>query len=963
MNPQDRALAIAARIADGSEIDWPALASTAVDRIDDPLLAELKSIAELATLHRAPVRGVGDPAPSRWGNLTLLDVIGEGRFGRVYRAWDTRLQRQVALKVLHAPSSEAESPTRVIEEARLLARVRHPNVLTVHGAEVAGGEVGIWTEFIEGRTLEAIVRDSGPLPVEQATSIGVDLCRALAAVHAAGLLHRDIKAQNVMRETGGRIVLMDFGAGHDLQLLPPRPGDLSGTPLYLAPEIFEGGRPSIASDVYSLSVLLFHLLTGSHPVSGRTLDDVRAGHRGGRIVRLRDVRPDGPAPLVTVIERGLANDPAERYDNAAVFERALTAVNLSSRRSGFSLMTAVVFAAVALAIVAAGVIALNGGGLRDRIRRTFLGAAAVDQGRPAVRRIRTPDPSSTMSRPSHDGRYFSFVDTKGNVIVWDAPANKADTVVAAGAEVGLSSLMSPDGAKVAYASSSSSGASYQLSVVQRNGLWPETIVGRETVYEPEPIDWSGDGRDILCLFKQKDGQADLVLQPAEGGSPRRLMTFEKDAPEEFSLSRDGRFVVYFAKAGNSETSPMNLMILATNGAEPIVLFAGGPHDSSPVWTPDGGHVFFLRRPANPGGPTDGWILPVEGRAATGDASRVIQGIGRAFNVSISESGALAYTVLGRTTDIYTASIDDTRIGDPTRVSSSAIGEHVGPAWSPDGESIAYFTTAAIPGQNEPQRTLTILDIRSGQERSLRPALSNIDGYAPHWLPDSKSVVVASPGPSRDRFGYYRVDVQTSATKFVVAFGPDSTPGFFECSPDGQSLMFVDPARGIVAHPFSGGPEPVVAPQRSPWRIGRFLVSPDGSALAISREAGPEDAPDRQMFEVQVIGGASHELVLAGPRGWAKLQSWIQDSQELVFATYPQNTQVGHFWRIAASGEVPPRDFGWSVNGNTTNPVSLSPDGKRIAYTEQDRFRELWVRDGFMSTLASAPATSGPRINR
>jgi tetratricopeptide (TPR) repeat protein len=122
---------------------------------------------------------------------------------------------------------------------------------------------------------------------------------------------------------------MDFGTVHDLDRLPPREGDLSGTPLYLAPEIFAGGAPSISSDVYALAVLCFYLLTGRHPVPGRTLEDVRTGHRLSPPARLRDIRPDVPEALAAAIERGLAADPAKRHANARTFELALEAARVS----------------------------------------------------------------------------------------------------------------------------------------------------------------------------------------------------------------------------------------------------------------------------------------------------------------------------------------------------------------------------------------------------------------------------------------------------------------------------------------------------------------------------------------------------------------------------------------------------------------------------------------------------------
>ena len=200
-------------------------------------------------------------------------------------------------------------------------------MLTVYGAESLGGQVGIWTEFIDGHTLDRVLADRGPLPAEEVVAIGLDLCRALGAVHAAGLLHRDIKAQNVMRETGGRIVLMDFGTGHDLEAVPSRGGDLSGTPLYLAPEMFAGGAATVASDVYALAVLLYRLLTGRYPVEGRTLDEVRAGHAAGQ-------RPSRslamPRTLMDIITRGLAVDPKHRYADADAFAAALVALQAQS---------------------------------------------------------------------------------------------------------------------------------------------------------------------------------------------------------------------------------------------------------------------------------------------------------------------------------------------------------------------------------------------------------------------------------------------------------------------------------------------------------------------------------------------------------------------------------------------------------------------------------------------------------
>ena len=255
------------------------------------------------------------PEGATWGSLRVLERVGQGAFGDVYRAWDSRLDREVALKLIRRLESLDSIASHVIDEGRLLARVRHPNVVTVYGADRIDGRVGLWMEFVRGRTLEAVLREQGPFGAEEATLIGLDLCRALSAVHGAGLIHRDVKAQNVMREAGGRIVLMDFGTGRDD--LSDRPADVAGTPLYVAPEVLGGAPATAESDIYSVGVLLFHLVTGSYPVKGRTAADLREAHgqRAPRVVArcatgsLRRVRPGGRMragrrPRQAVRERG-----------------------------------------------------------------------------------------------------------------------------------------------------------------------------------------------------------------------------------------------------------------------------------------------------------------------------------------------------------------------------------------------------------------------------------------------------------------------------------------------------------------------------------------------------------------------------------------------------------------------------------------------------------------------------------
>ena len=310
--------ALAGAVLDGAPIDWAEAESSA--GADARLVKHLKLVASVARVHRdaVPVASltssgpVSEPAvpPERWGHLRLLELVGRGAFGEVFRAWDTRLDREVALKILAAPAWGRPQRGTIIQEGRLLARVRHPNVVTIHGAEQIGDQVGLWMEFVRGQSLEQLLRQGTVFTSAEVARIGLELAGAVSAVHAAGLLHRDIKAHNVIRAEDGRVVLMDFGTGKELD--DNSSTDLAGTPLYLAPEVLAGRAASVQSDIYSLGVLLYHLLTGSYPVRGGTIRDVRLAHERHDRVALRVSRPDVRPGLARVIERAIDPEPGRR---------------------------------------------------------------------------------------------------------------------------------------------------------------------------------------------------------------------------------------------------------------------------------------------------------------------------------------------------------------------------------------------------------------------------------------------------------------------------------------------------------------------------------------------------------------------------------------------------------------------------------------------------------------------------
>jgi TolB-like protein len=364
-------------VADGEPVDWQALDAAAPDEPSRRRLRHLRLVAGIAEVHRTlpddveartplpPLAQFHDRFP-RWGHLLLLDRIGEGAFGEVYHARDPWLDREVALKLVRPSGAGDVSSMRALKEAQALARVRHPNVVTVHGAHLHDGRVGLWMELLRGQTLEQLLAARGPFDAAEAASIGRDVCGALAAVHAAGLIHRDVKAANVMRDADGRTVLMDFGAGEALEM-PTLRSRLAGTPLYLAPEVHRGRPATVQSDLYAVGVLLFRLVTGEYPVQASSLDDLRAAHEQGERRRLQDLRPGLPAAFVSVVERAIDPVPERRFANASAMQTALAelqgpAVPVPGSRFRLTSWRVLATAAVLAVAIGSGIWAWRGRG-------------------------------------------------------------------------------------------------------------------------------------------------------------------------------------------------------------------------------------------------------------------------------------------------------------------------------------------------------------------------------------------------------------------------------------------------------------------------------------------------------------------------------------------------------------------------------------------------------------------------
>jgi len=296
------------RILDAEPAEWPPLeVQEAGSASELDALQTLSDIARTFRRFESKPRDTAGPLLFRWGHLAVLEKVATGGSGEVYRAWDAGLGTHVALKLLRKDST-APKARAFLDEARRLARIRHHNVLSVYGAGTFDARPGLWCEWIDGQSLAAQVIEQGAMGPEETIVLGMTLCRALGAVHAAGLLHGDVKPENVLRERGGRIVLADLGAGGEPDAVNASLRS-EATPAWLAPEVLKGAMRTQQQDLFSLGGVLQYALTARVPDPARLGADLN--------------RADLPVALHAVIERARARDPAARFGNAAEMENTL----------------------------------------------------------------------------------------------------------------------------------------------------------------------------------------------------------------------------------------------------------------------------------------------------------------------------------------------------------------------------------------------------------------------------------------------------------------------------------------------------------------------------------------------------------------------------------------------------------------------------------------------------------------
>ncbi|MEO7455890.1 MAG: protein kinase [Gemmatimonadaceae bacterium] len=267
---------------------------------------------------------------SRVGKYEIQALVGEGAMGVVYRALDPMLNRSVAVKVMNdALALDEDFRTRFLREARAAGSLQHPNVITVYDCGETDGHLYIAMEFVEGADLEQVIASKIPLTLREKLDLVIGVLNGLGYAHKRGIVHRDMKPENIRVNDDGRALIMDFGIAHTTSSNVTRTGLVLGTPNYMAPEQVTGGEITPQTDIFSVGVVLYELLTNAKPFEGSTLHSV--------LFKIVGEMPTPPDKIVTglradlseVVMKALAKDPADRFASTAEMANALSKISTS----------------------------------------------------------------------------------------------------------------------------------------------------------------------------------------------------------------------------------------------------------------------------------------------------------------------------------------------------------------------------------------------------------------------------------------------------------------------------------------------------------------------------------------------------------------------------------------------------------------------------------------------------------
>ena len=608
------------------------------DRADDDFLEQ--PAADAFQGHSAPPPLVTRLVNALAGRYEIESELAHGGMASVYLARDVRHDRRVAIKVLREELAAAVGAERFLEEIRVTASLQHPSIVPLFDSGSADGLVWYVMPFVEGETLRSRLAREGRLPVETALQLAREMADALEYAHRHGVVHRDVKPENVLLQ-GGHALLADFGIALALEHAGgerlTRTGITLGTPQYMAPEQVAGERAVDArTDVYALGAVLHEMIAGEAPFAAESKQAVLMRVLHEPVVALSTRRSDVPSFLDAAVWRALAKQPDDRFPSAAAFAEALAVPPHGDKKSDpvgskrlVSARAALYAAAAMVAIGLVGGWALARSSLLERwtsgasgaVSAAFDAAAAsvpastenmslsvVDRGGRTQRTIAASRPWTPRFSP--DGRlvaYGAFGTGRSSSDVWVTAVDAGTTRRLTDDENDSNDPQwSADGAAVAYSASAPGGK--DLLMQKMRGGAPTVLATREGTQFAS--DWLRDGSALLVTEETEHNRRDILVQPVDGST---AWPYAATAADETAarVSPDGRWVAYTSdESGRAE---VYLDSYPRPRQRISISSSGGVH---PVWRRDGRELYYWN---------EGALVAVQLRAAGGVALPTVMG--------------------------------------------------------------------------------------------------------------------------------------------------------------------------------------------------------------------------------------------------------------------------------------------------------------------------------------------------
>ena len=794
---------------------------------------------------------------TKLGSHEITAVLGKGGMGEVYRARDTKLKRDVAIKILPDEfARDADRVNRFQREAEVLASLSHPNIAGIYDLQHSGDTQFLIMELVEGETLADRIKH-GPLPVEEALTIAKEIAEALKAAHEQGIVHRDLKPANIKITPDGKVKVLDFGLAKAMEHSPAttlsnsptllsaaasNAGVILGTAAYMSPEQARGKTVDKRTDVWAFGVVLYEMLTGRPLFSGDTLSDV--------LVAVLSKEPEWeriPAKAQRLLRRCLERDPQQRLrdigDAMPLVEDVAPAV-LPPANKRLPWIVAAVLCVIAVAL-------------------GFVVYRHAAEEKPRVVRFTVPPPgkttievvnllTSSVPALSPDGRHLAFVANEGGRdSLWVRDLDSMAARILPGTEGALDPFWSPDSRFIAFFSPG------KLKKIDIGGGPALTLC--DTSYNPRGGTWS---RDDVIVFAS-DAYKGLYRVSAASGTATPLTELDQTVPENSHrfpwFMPDGRHFLYLARSSADAAKDALYVGDVESKTRQRVAFMS----SNAVYVP--GYILFLREQTLMAQPFD----PAKFRI-TGDAVPIAEQVdyilpNRQGEFSASQNGTLAY-MAGSSGATYQLAWMD-RSGKALGT-LGATGSNSRPAISPDGKTVAVERQNPGSGAD-----LWLYDLAHGTNSRFTFGPQNNDVAV--WSPDGGHIAFRSYRNNGAGAVYQRATsgaAQDEALDNAIRFPTDwSRDGRYIIE---ETLLGSSTAFDIWVLPLFGDHKPF--PYLQTQFNERFAkLSPNGEWLAYqSNESG------RYEVYVQTFpkpGGKWQVSTIGGER-----PIWSQDGKELFY---------------------------------------------------------------------------------